>query len=100
MGGQSKVAARRAGRIADGFFPGRGLPLDLIALARQSACEAGRDPAALEITVSMPDDPATLPGLAAAGVGRVLVPVTHVAGLKAAATGIDGVLSWKDTIAR
>jgi probable F420-dependent oxidoreductase len=100
MGGQSKAAARRAGRMADGFFPGRGLPLDLIELARQSAREAGRDPAAVEITVSMPDDPATLPDLAAAGVGRVLVPVTAVAGLKSAATGIEGVLSWKDTIAR
>ncbi len=100
IGGQSKAAARRAGRMADGFFPGRGLPIDLIELVRSSAREAGRDPAEVEITVSMPDDPSTLPELAAAGVGRVLVPVTGVAGLKKVVSGVEGVMSWKDTIER
>jgi hypothetical protein len=41
-----------------------------------------------------------LPAMAAAEIGRVLVPVTGVAGLKRAASGVEGVLSWKDTIDR
>ena len=56
VGGHSRPAARRAGRLGDGFFPARGAPAELFSLARQSAAEAGRDPDALEITVSMPDD--------------------------------------------
>jgi len=100
IGGHSKAAARRAGRLANGFFPARGASPELIALVRQSAEDAGRDPASVEITASMPDDPETLPALAAAGVSRVLVPVTGVAGLKRAVSGVDGVLTWKDTIER
>ena len=100
IGGHSKAAARRAGRLANGFFPARGASPELIALVRQSAEEAGRDPASVEITASMPDDPETLPALAAAGVSRVLVPVTGVAGLKRAVSGVDGILTWKDTIER
>ncbi len=54
LGGHSEAAARRAGRIGDGFFPmgvspGE-LPL-LLDVLRQGAEEAGRDPAAIEITV-------------------------------------------------
>ena len=30
IGGHTEAAARRAGRLGDGFFPGRGLPMDLI----------------------------------------------------------------------
>jgi len=100
IGGHSKAAARRAGRLADGFFPARGASPELLALVRQSAEEAGRDPASVEITASMPDDPETLPAMAAAGIGRVLIPVTGVAGLKRAASGIEGVLSWRETIER
>lgn len=100
IGGHSKAAARRAGRLANGFFPARGASPELIALVRQSAEEAGRNPASVEITASMPDDPETLPALAAAGVSRVLVPVTGVAGLKRAVSGVDGILTWKDTIER
>ena len=100
IGGHSKAAADRAGRLADGFFPARGASADLLAVVRGAAEKAGRDPKAVEITVSMPDDPAELPALAARGIGRVLVPVTSMAGLKTAARGVEGVLSWKDTIAR
>lgn len=54
VGGHSKAAARRAGRIGDGFFPfgvtRETLPT-LVEVARQAAAEAGRDPAALEITL-------------------------------------------------
>ena len=98
IGGHSKAAAARAGRMADGFFPARGASPELLAVVRGAAETAGRDPAAVEITASMPDDPAELPALAARGVSRVLVPVTSVAGLKRTARGVEGVLSWKDTI--
>jgi len=100
IGGHSKAAAARAGRLADGFFPARGASPELLATVRDAALAAGRDPAAIEITASMPDDPAELPAMAARGIGRVLVPVTSVAGLKRSARGVEGVLSWKDTIDR
>jgi len=53
VGGHTDVAARRAGRIGDGFFPGRGSheELDrLFTLVRDTAREHGRDPAAIEMT--------------------------------------------------
>jgi alkanesulfonate monooxygenase SsuD/methylene tetrahydromethanopterin reductase-like flavin-dependent oxidoreductase (luciferase family) len=54
VGGHSPAAARRAGRIGDGFFPfgvGPDEMPPLLDLVRSSAEEAGRDPEALEITV-------------------------------------------------
>lgn len=86
IGGHSEAAARRAGRIGDGFFPATGSPVDvapLIDLARRTAEEAGRDPAALEITTGCPE---ALPGsgsdpllaierLAARGIHRVALPI-------------------------
>ncbi|WP_416899576.1 MAG: LLM class F420-dependent oxidoreductase [Minwuia sp.] len=99
VGGHSKAAARRAGRLGDGFFPARGAPAELIALAKESAREAGRNPGELEITVSMPDDPADLKALAAAGVDRVTVPVTSMAGLFTAISSPEDALTWKDRIA-
>ena len=98
IGGHSKAAARRAGRLADGYFPARGASPELLALVRQEAIAAGRDPRDVEITASMPDNLDDLPAMAAAGIGRVLVPVTSVAGLKTSARGVEGILSWKDTI--
>jgi probable F420-dependent oxidoreductase len=54
VGGHSPAAARRAGRIGDGFFP-FGVNLDelgaLADIVRQSASEAGRDPSTIELTV-------------------------------------------------
>ena len=41
VGGHSEAAARRAGRLGDGFFPARGAPRQLIALGTHSG-EAGR----------------------------------------------------------
>jgi probable F420-dependent oxidoreductase len=53
IGGHSPAAARRAGRLGDGFFPA-GVDVEklesLIGEARRSAVVAGRDPDALEIT--------------------------------------------------
>lgn len=100
VGGHSQAAARRAGRLGDGFFPARGASADLIGLAKQSAEEAGRDPAALEITTSMPESLADLADLAAIGVDRVLVPVTPMAGMATAINNPEQVLAWRDNIER
>jgi probable F420-dependent oxidoreductase len=55
IGGHTDVAARRAGRIGDGFFP-FGVERDrlpgLLATLRAAAEEAGRDPTSLEVTVA------------------------------------------------
>jgi probable F420-dependent oxidoreductase len=53
IGGSSSIAARRAGRIGDGFFPYVIGPDDLAARIdelRTAARDAGRDPAGVEIT--------------------------------------------------
>lgn len=100
VGGHSLAAARRAGRLGDGFFPARGASADLIGLAKQSAEEAGRDPAALEITTSMPESLTDLADLAAIGVDRVLVPVTAMAGMATAIANPDQALEWRDNIER
>jgi probable F420-dependent oxidoreductase len=82
VGGHSKPAARRAGRIGDGFFPGNGSKpelAELIAVMRQAAEEAGRDPDAIEIT-SGGDGAlgsgalAEVEALAELGVSRVIIP--------------------------
>jgi len=100
IGGQTPPAARRAGRLAQGFFPGRGAPRDLIELARRTVIAHDRNPADIEITVSIPDDLDEIPRLAEFGVGRVLVPVTGVAGLHGVIRGAEDVLKWRDVIDR
>jgi probable F420-dependent oxidoreductase len=55
IGGSTAFAARRAGRIGDGFFPHAISPDDFAArleTMRAAAKEAGRDPAAIELSVS------------------------------------------------
>ena len=82
IGGHSEVAARRAGRLGDGFFPAQGSHdrlAALFSLARETARRAGRDPEAIELTAA--GDGCFGPGaldevaaLAALGVTRVVVP--------------------------
>lgn len=98
VGGHSKAAARRAGRLGDGFFPARGASKELIDLVRRTAEEHGRDPDAIEITTSLPESLDDLPALAAAGVDRVLVPVTSMAGLSTVIANPDDASGWKDTL--
>lgn len=82
VGGHSESAARRAGRLGDGFFPGRVSDESLrrlIGWMREAAEEAGRDPDAIEVTVPglglLGADPAgTLERLEEIGVHRALVP--------------------------
>lgn len=82
VGGHTEVAARRAGRLGDGFFPGKGSNADLAHLfdvMRESAERAGRDPGAIELTAGSPavagDDPVgAVEELAALGISRVVIP--------------------------
>ncbi len=76
VGGHTKAAARRAGRIGDGFFPARaGDDLkDLIAECRKAATEAGRDPDAIEVTTGGLPDANYAKQLEDLGVHRLVVP--------------------------
>jgi probable F420-dependent oxidoreductase len=76
VGGHTQVAARRAGRLGDGFFPGvfqaDQLP-PLLDTVRSSARDAGRDPDAIEIT-SGAFDYDSAARLVDLGVSRAVVP--------------------------
>src|SRR5205823_393579 len=81
IGGHTKVAARRAGRLGDGFFPGKGDLPALLDELRKAAADAGRDASAIEITsgdAAVMGDPAhaldTVKRLEDLGVSRVMVP--------------------------
>lgn len=90
VGGHTEVSARRAGRLGDGFFPGKGSHDELAHLfdvVRASAEEHGRDPSAIQLTSagrgavgSRAAEEVEL--LAAMGVDRVILP---------------GFLFWNDT---
>ena len=98
IGGHSKAAARRAGKIGNGFFPAREFPSDLIELARRTAIENNRDPAEVEITVSYPSEVVDLGNLRSQGVARVLVPVNPMPGMAASIRTPEQALSWKGKI--
>ena len=82
IGGHSEVAARRAGRLGDGFFPGKGSNErlgELFEVMRATALENDRDPDAIEITTGgaaafAPDPIAALKELEDMGVDRVVIP--------------------------
>ena len=90
IGGHTDVAARRAGRIGDGFFPASGSHeklAGLFTLVRETAIAEGRDPAAIELTcggngVFGPGALDEAAALADLGVHRIVVP---------------SFLFWKDT---
>lgn len=100
IGGHSPAAARRAGRLGNGFFPARDLSPELVKLMRSTAVENDRDPGAIEITTSMPADVADLDALAALGVSRVVVPVMPMLGMASSIRGPEDVLQWQETIDR
>jgi alkanesulfonate monooxygenase SsuD/methylene tetrahydromethanopterin reductase-like flavin-dependent oxidoreductase (luciferase family) len=101
VGGDTVAAARRAGRLGDGYFPARTPPPGLLDEMRRAALAAGRDPKAIEITVAAPADVAEIDALARQGVARVAVPVSAAAGLPAQVKTPDDVLRYgKDVIAR
>jgi probable F420-dependent oxidoreductase len=82
VGGHSEAAARRAGRLGDGFFPGKGSNeqlSELFDVMRATALEHDRDPDAIEITTGgaaafAPDPVAALKELEEIGVDRVVIP--------------------------
>ncbi|UYN95589.1 MAG: LLM class F420-dependent oxidoreductase [Enhydrobacter sp.] len=86
IGGHSEAAAKRAGRIGDGFFPSIGSPLDtfpLFDLVRRTAEAAGRDPGKIEMLAGCPDAlpksgkdaKAAVEERRTRGVDRVVLPV-------------------------
>lgn len=100
VGGDTVPAAKRAGRLGDGYFPARNAPAELIDLARRTAEQHGRDPDALEITTSVPDDLDDIPSLAARGVSRLLVPVSPIAGLATVIQSPDDATKWGEIVER
>jgi len=77
VGGHSKAAARRAGRYGDGFFPAKGSIDQLASLfevARATAREAGRDPAAIEMTCGGAMDVDGVKRFADIGADRLVIP--------------------------
>ncbi len=81
IGGHTRTAAERAGRLGDGFFPGKGDIAELVDIAQQTATTNGRDPAAIEVTTIAAE--IAIPGaegaerveqLRAQGVHRILIP--------------------------
>lgn len=84
IGGHSKAAARRAGQLGDGFQPlgvaGAQLA-ELLALMRDEALAAGRDPAGIELTLGhsvSKIDAGRAERLAAQGAARVVLAMPPV----------------------
>ena len=74
VGGHSKAAARRAGRLGDGFFPAKGDFDELHAVMRAAAVDAGRDPDAIEITRGGAMDRDSVARMADEGCDRFVIP--------------------------
>lgn len=77
VGGHSEAAARRAGRLGDGFFPAQGdmamLP-GLIETMRKAAADEGRDPDAIEVTAGGAMDVDAARRYEDLGVSRLVIP--------------------------
>lgn len=57
VGGHTDIAARRAARYGNGFFPGRGGAkrlAELLVILKEECALVGRDPASIEITAALP----------------------------------------------
>ena len=77
VGGHTKAAARRAGRLGDGFFPASTTPEDLAGLLdvmRKAAADAGRDGDAIEISAGGAMDVDGIKRFADLGVSRIVIP--------------------------
>lgn len=89
VGGHTDAAARRAGRLGDGFFPGKGDHAELARLfdvARDAATAAGRDPSAIEFTTG---------GNGAVG-SRALEEVAALAEIGTDRVVVPAFLFWND----
>ena len=90
VAGHTDIAARRAGRLGDGFFPGRGTHDELARsfdLVRTTAKEHGRNPDAIEMTTG---------GNGAVG-GRALDEVKALADIGVARVILPAFLFYRDT---
>jgi probable F420-dependent oxidoreductase len=82
IGGSTDIAARRAGRLGDGFFPAGGSHEELarlIAITHESAIKHGRQPKDIELTTGGngaigPNALEEISALEALGIDRVIVP--------------------------
>ncbi len=77
IGGHSEAAAKRAGKMGNGFFPAiqdSEELLKLVKIMKQSAEEAGRDPKEIEITFAANFDEKVLETFVQVGVSRLVVP--------------------------
>jgi len=82
IGGSTDIAARRAGRLGDGFFPAGGSHEELarlIAITHESAIKYGRKPEDIELTTGGngaigPNALEEINALEALGINRVIVP--------------------------
>jgi len=82
IGGHTKAAARRAGRLGDGFFPGvadRERLADILGVMRAAAEEAGRNPDAIVVSARSDGIPGPnaldeVKAMADLGVRRIIVP--------------------------
>jgi probable F420-dependent oxidoreductase len=90
IGGHSKAAARRAGRYGDGFQP-LGVPVaqldGLLALMRDEAVAAGRDPADIEVSLGhsvTKIDAERAERLAAQGADRLVLAMPPITDLEQA----------------
>ena len=91
VGGHTLAAARRAGRIGDGFFPGRDLDT-LVPAMREAAQEAGRDPNSIVVSAGGKPDLATVEEYRERyGIERFMVPPLGA--------NADRILAFLDTFA-
>ena len=77
IGGHTPIAARRAGRLGDGFFPASAKFEDLssiLQVMRDTATEHGRDPDAIEVTAGGAIDVEGAKRYADLGVHRLVIP--------------------------
>lgn len=77
VGGHSMPAARRAGRLGDGFFPAIDDPVklkELISVMRSEAGKAGRNPDEIEISCLSKKKPDNIKALQDVGISRIVMP--------------------------
>lgn len=88
VGGHSPAAARRAGRLGDGFFPARATPEDLgplVEVVHATAIEHGRSPSDIEITAGSVFDLDSAKRFEDLGADRIMCPLM----LPDLLTGVD-----------
>ena len=100
VGGHSAAAARRAGRLGDGFFPARGASPELFDIVRATARSHDRNPDDIEIIASIPENLDDIPDLARIGVRRLLVPSSPMGGTRTYASTPDEVHALRDVISQ